>query len=309
MTQPEIASSRAVESLQTSLNRARCSRPLVLDQMVSSLSRHGQLTPVVAVIRAESWEVVDGFKRVEGARRLKWPTLKVSVARVDEMGQWAAMLLLNGGSTSMTELEEALVIRELVRKGLTHAAVSELVGRHKSWVSRRVGLVDRLHPELVEQMRVGLLHPGVARRLLALPPGNQLQVAASAQQARLKPRDTELLVSLWQRAPTPELKKQLLAQPLQSVRKAFPEHSRPPLDARLSQAGQHLARTLHQVSALSSRALRLLPPSPTDLALLAPMLTQAEQTACLLASALGSSGSDGGRSVSGAAGATSSSSP
>lgn len=309
MMQPETTSSRVVESLQTSLYRARCARPLLLEQMVSSLSRFGQLTPVVAVVRAESCEVIDGFKRVEAARQLKWATLKVSVARVDETGQWAAMLLLNGGSTSMTELEEALVIRELVRKGLTQVAVSELVGRHKTWVSRRVGLVEQLHPELVEQMRVGLLHPGVARRLLALPQGNQLQLAASAVQARLKPRDTELLVSLWRRAPTPELKKQLLAQPLLAVRKAFPEHGRPPLDARLTQTGQHLTRTLHQLSALSSRALRLLPPAPTDLPLLAPMLTQAEQTACLLASALGSSGSGGGKSASAAGDATSSSLP
>ena len=307
MTQPEAVSARAMDSLVTSLRRARCVRPLLVEQMVSSLSRLGQLTPVVAVARDGKWELVDGFKRHLAAQRLGWPTLKVSLATFDETAQWAAMLLLNRGSQSMTELEEALVVRELMGKGLTQAEISEVVARHKSWVSRRVGLVERLHPELVEAMRVGLLHPGVARRLLALPPGNQLQLAAAAQGARLGPRDTELLVGLWQRA-DPQVRKELLAHPAEAVRAAFPEHSRPPVDARLSRGGQQLSRTLHQIRGLASKALRLLPPSPLDLPVLSPMLATTEQAACLLASALGSSGSDGGRSATGAAGATRSSS-
>lgn len=291
MTNPEVVTSHKVDLLQTSLRRARCVRPLLVERMVSSLSQHGQLTPAVAVMRSAQWEVVDGFKRLEAAKRLGWPMLTVSVATFDEPGQWAAMLLLNRGSQSMMELEEALVIRELLRQGLTQVQISEVVSRHKSWVSRRVGLVERLHPELVESMQVGLLHPGVARRLLGLPPGNQLQLAAAAQGARLGPRDTELLVSLWQRATDPQVKKALLAQAAQSVKTAFPEHSRPPLDVRLSRSGQQVLRLLHQLEALGARAIRMLPPSPLDLPILAPTLAKAEQKACLLASALGSCGS------------------
>ena len=36
---------------------------------------------------------------------------------------------------------------------------SILEPRHKSWVSRRIGLIERLHPELVEQIRDRILPP------------------------------------------------------------------------------------------------------------------------------------------------------
>jgi ParB/RepB/Spo0J family partition protein len=277
-----------------------------IERMAASMSEHGQLTPLVAVERGSKVEVVDGFKRYEAAQRLKLTTLRVSVASLDEGGQWAAMLLLNRGPQSMAELEEALVIREMLAK-LTQVEIGQMVHRHKSWVSRRVGLIERLHPELVEAMRLGLLHPGVARRLLALPPGNQLQIAAAAQSARLGPRDTELLVKLWRRATDPEVKKQLLAQPALALKTAFPEHTRPLMDARLSLGGQQLSRVLHQVGALSSRAVRMLPPAESDLSLLAPMLAKTEQAVCLLASLLGSSVSGASRSASDASGAIGSS--
>ena len=195
----DATASQPVDALGTSLDRVRCRRPVLIERMVSSLSAHGQLSALVAVEREGRLEIIDGFKRLAAAKRMGWPALVVSTAQLDEIAQWATMLALNRGAQSMTELEEALVLRELVQSGLTQVQVSELVQRHKSWVSRRIGLVERLHIELVEGMKLGMLSPGVARRLLSLPPGNQLQIAAAAQNAGLGPRDTELLVSLWQR--------------------------------------------------------------------------------------------------------------
>lgn len=283
----EAVSSRAVESLSTSLSRARCMRPALIEQMAISLSKHGQLSPVVAVERSGKLELIDGFKRQAAAQRLNLPTLLVRAVALDETGQWAAMLALNRGLSRMTELEEALIIREIVRAGLKQAQVAQLLGRHESWVSRRMGLVERLHPELVEGMRLGLLSPGVARRLLVLPPGNQLQVATAAQNAHLGPRDTELLVSLWQRAKDSETRKQLLAQPAEGLKVAFPELARPAADPRLTPGGQHLARLLARLVGLVAKMARQLPPARQDLLILMPRLSQAHQEVCLLASALG----------------------
>src|SRR5262249_19167318 len=41
-----------------------------------------------------------------------------------------------------------------------------LCTRHKTWVNRRIGLVERLHPELLESMKLGMLHPGCERSRL-----------------------------------------------------------------------------------------------------------------------------------------------
>jgi ParB-like chromosome segregation protein Spo0J len=264
--------------------------------MVASLCAHGQLAPVVAVERPGALEIVDGFKRLAAARRMEWPELAVSTIRVDERAQWATMLALNRGPQSMSELEEALILRELVQHGLTQVQIAELVQRHKSWVSRRIGLVERLHPELVEGMKLGVLAPGVARRLLPLPPGNQLQLSAAAQSASLGPRDTELLVSLWQKAKEPAVREALLTQPRAALAQAHPELPR--ADPRLTPSGQQLSRLLALMKSVAPRAARLLPPAEADRRILARLPEQTRAAVWQLWTVLGPDGSAGSASES-----------
>jgi len=270
--------------------------------MKQSLATHGQLTPLVAAARPEGVELIDGFKRLFSAMTLGWTTLLVVVRPLDETGQWAAMLLLNRGPSSMTTMEEALVLRELCKTGLSQTEVAALCARHKTWVSRRVGLVERLHPELIEAMKLGLLHPGSARRLLSLPPGNQLELAAAIESAKLGPQDTELLVGLWHRTKEPVARRALLEAPRASLAKHPPETRRSPLDPRLSPAGKRLCQSLYRFETAAmetSRRLRA-PPSDKDLELLDKDLRRAQKTASQLTtelgarkSATGASGRDG----------------
>jgi ParB-like chromosome segregation protein Spo0J len=113
---------------------------------------------------------------------------------VDEPGQWVAMLALNRATHSMTVLEEALVLREMAAMSMTQTQIGEILHWHKSWVSRRIGLIERLHPELVEQIREGILPAGAARRLLGLPAVNQLELAAVVMYLGLGSQETEWLV-------------------------------------------------------------------------------------------------------------------
>jgi ParB-like chromosome segregation protein Spo0J len=235
-------------------------------------------------------ELVDGFKRLAAAEALGWPVVSIVVRPLDEMGQWAAMLQLNRGPVSMTTVEEALVLREMVKTGLTQTEVASLCARHKTWVSRRIGLVDRLHPELLEAMKLGLLHPGSARRLLSLPPGNQLEMSAAVQSAGLGPRDTELLVGLWHRTKDPKARRTLLSEPRASLRQHHPETRRSPLDPRLSPEGQRLCRCLHRFeTAAAETSRRLLSASSMpDRVVLAEELRKAAEAASRLATELGS---------------------
>jgi ParB/RepB/Spo0J family partition protein len=294
------ATAQPLSSLGTSLERVRCRRPVLIGRMVSSLAAHGQLTPVVAVQR-DQVEIVDGFKRLAAARRMGWPSLQVRVIALDEAAVWATMLALNRGPQSMTELDEALILRELARTGLKQTEIAALVQRHKSWVSRRVGLVERLHPELVEQMKLGMLAPGVARCLLSLPAGNQLQISAAAQSAGLGSRDSELLVSLWLKASDPGARSYLLAQPRAALVRAHPQLCAP--DARLTPQGQQLSRLLGVLLGLGPRVLRLLPPAQADLALLSKQIRESSAAVCQLAKSLGPLASGASESASGAAGA------
>jgi hypothetical protein len=196
--------------------------------------------------------------------------------------------------------------RELCKTGLMQAEIAALCSRHKSWVSRRIGLVDRLHPEIVESMKLGMLHPGSARRLLSLPPGNQLEMAAVVGSARLGPRDTELLVSLWHRTKDPVARRVLLSEPRASLVKQHPETRRRPLDPRLSLEGQRLCRCLYRLDAVATEASRRLqaPPPSKDVEILGNVLRAAERSASRLTTALLSARTTASASESEGSGAT-----
>ena len=248
--------------LNTTLGRARCPQATQLKRMRQSLSRNGQMTPVIVVERQGKLEVVDGFKRRAAASQMNWTHLLASVQSLDERAQWVAMLTLNRTPGSLSVMEEALILRELVNSGMTQMEVGLLVGRHRSWVCRRLGLVEKLHPELVEWVRTGLMSPGTARRLFVLPAGNQLEMAAVVTQQDLSTQETELLVSLWHKTSDPKIRSFLLKEPHKALAHARPDDPRTPVDARLSPRGQTLQRSLRILQGVGTRVVQMLRPPP-----------------------------------------------
>ena len=275
--------------LGTSYGRVRCLAPQQLEQMKVSLTSHGQLTALVVVKREDRLELIDGFKRRRAAEEMGWTTLRVSQMEVDEQGQWAAMLALNRATHSMSVLEEALVLREMVAAGLTQTQIGHLLSRHKSWVSRRIGLLERLHPELVEQIREGILPPGAARRLLALPAGNQLELASVVTHQNLGSQDTELLVKLWRTA-DPRIREFLLAHSREALANARTGDPQEPPDPRLTPRGQRLERHLKILQGVAPRTLQVLRPGPAeeDMEILANDLASTKSLLSRLVEALGS---------------------
>jgi ParB/RepB/Spo0J family partition protein len=272
----------------TSYVRVRCLTPRQVEQMKASLTIHGQLTAVVVVNREKRLELIDGFKRHRAAEQMGWSRLLVRCMEVDEQGQWTAMLALNRGTQSMSVLEEAMVLREMMAMGMTQVQIGQLVGRHKSWVSRRIGLLERLHPEVVEQIREGILQPGAARRLLSLPAGNQLELATVVMHQNLGSQDTELLVRLW-RAASPVIREYLLAHPHQALANARAGDPEQPPDPRLTPRGQQLQRRLRILQAVTPATLKMLRPSPAeeDLQILASDLQSTRSSLSHLVEALG----------------------
>jgi ParB/RepB/Spo0J family partition protein len=280
-----------IRQIGTSYRRVRCLVPRQVEQMKASLTAHGQLTALVVVRRPSGLELIDGFKRHRAAEQMGWTRLRATLMEVDEQGQWAAMLALNRATPSMSVLEEALVLREMVARGMTQTQISQILNRHKSWVSRRIGLIERLHPELVEQIREGLLSPGTARRLLSLPAGNQLEMATVVMHHRLGSQETERFVRLWKNA-DPPIRDYLLAHPRQALANARVGDPEEPPDPRLTPHGQRLQRHLRILQGVAPRTLQMLRPHPAeeDLLILASDLESTKSLLWRLREALDSVG-------------------
>jgi len=232
--------------------RFRLSDPAAEEAMAGSLRRWGQLSAVVACVRQEQLEVLDGFKRWTAAQVAGLTSLSVRVLEADERTAKAAILGLNRGQRPARELEEAWIVQALVRDdGLTQVEAAHLLGQHKSWVCRRLALLEKLSVEVIEDMRLGLLGPALARQLTRLPAGNQAAVLALTRRQTLTAQEVSGVIDLLQGASV-EQAEFVLAQPRQALAQAqgLPTVLR---DPRLSRAGNWLAKQLTQAVEVLTR--------------------------------------------------------
>ena len=236
----------ALEALGQKYRRYRLADPSAEKAMAGSLRRWGQLSPVVACPRGQQLELLDGFKRLAAARQVgSWTTLSVRLIEVDERTAKAAILGLNRGQRATRELEEAWIVQALVRDdGLTQVEAAHLLGQHKSWVCRRLALLEKLSMEVKEDLRLGLLGPTLARQLTRLPAGNQQALLALTRRETLTAQEVSGVIELLQGAGE-EQASFILAKPREALAQArgVPTALR---DPRLSRAGNWLARHLTQ---------------------------------------------------------------
>jgi len=222
--------------------------------MARSLGRYGQIAPIVVWLREETPEVIDGFKRLAAARTMpRLRTLSAQRLPGDERSAKAAIYGLNREGRPTRELEEAWIVQALVREdGLTQVEAAELLGRHKSWVCRRLALLEKLAVEAREDLRLGLLSVTAARSLVRLPAGNQAEVLLTARREGLGSVELRDVVALLEQAASREQEEYILAQPREALAQAQGLERRA-WDPRLSAAGNRVARQVGMLLDLLAR--------------------------------------------------------
>jgi ParB/RepB/Spo0J family partition protein len=139
----------------------------LLDRLVTSIEAHGQLMPVVVVpLSTNQWVLMDGYLRLKALRRLGKDTVNVEVWACDQA--LALLALLTGHQSRAWEaIEEALLLQELhTQHGLTQGCIAGKMGRDKSWVSRRLSLLEQMSESIQQAMMTGKLSLWVATRLI-----------------------------------------------------------------------------------------------------------------------------------------------
>lgn len=165
--------------------------------MQQSLVRHGQMTAAAAYTDPSGHlQLLDGFKRLQAVRELAWSTLQVRVLELSGAQAKAAIDALNQ-QAGLTELEEGWLVRSLYGDdGLSQPEIGQLLGRHKSWVCRRLMLVELLDEAVQGDVRLGLLAPRTAMAVARLPRGNQRATADVVARRGLTTKQTEHLCAL-----------------------------------------------------------------------------------------------------------------
>ena len=213
-----------------------------LDQaMVRSLHNYGQLSPIVVCRREERLVLIDGFKRLRASRRIEdMTTLFARRIDADEAAAKAAIYGLNQIGRRPCELEEAWIVHSLVREdGLPQLQVAEMLGRHKSWVCRRLALLEKLIEDARDDLRLGLLSVSAARQLIRLPAGNQAELMAAMRRRSLSATELEGVTDLLLASATVEQKQFILGDPRKALRQTGLDRAR--------------RRSLGRVTAFSSK--------------------------------------------------------
>lgn len=242
-----------LEALGERYRRYRLSSPQGEEEMARSLMRYGQLSPIVVWVCGGMAEVLDGFKRLSAARGLTgMKTLAARRIETDERGAKAAIYGLNQLGRQLAELEEAWIVFALVREdGLTQVEAASLLGRHKSWVHRRLALLERLCEAAKEDLRLGLVSVTAARQLVRLPAGNQPELMAVWRREQLSTTELGGTIDLWLASGTREKEEYILADPRRALRQAQGSCSLPRWDPRLSPAAnrvsKHMGWLLHHL--------------------------------------------------------------
>jgi ParB-like chromosome segregation protein Spo0J len=234
-----------LERLDERLHRYRLVQPKLEKSMARSLERYGQVSPVVICVHDDEYVLIDGFKRLSAARTLKGMTrLEARRMDVDEQGAKAAIYNLNCIGQRPAELEESWIVHALVREdGLSQVEAAQLLGRHKSWVNRRLAMLERLCDAAQEELRLGLLTPSLARQLTRLPMGNQADALRTSRDASLTSTELSGVVDLLLASSTQEQTTFVLEDPRRALRQSddrFVHH----WDPRLSVAGNRIAKRL-----------------------------------------------------------------
>jgi len=233
------------DELGDPFRRYRLRVPQAVQTMTQSLRRWGQCAPIVVTMRQEKPQVLDGFTRWEAAQQVRgMTTLLVRLIEVDDQRAKAAIYGLNQTGRRPYELEEAWLVQALVREdGLSQSEVAELLGRHKSWVCRRLALLEKLAADVRQELEVGLLTPTAAREIARLPAGNQLEVLDLSRREALSRDELCGVVRLMLGAVTAEQKLFVLSKPREALGQidAAPKEG---WDPRLSARGNRVSKQM-----------------------------------------------------------------
>lgn len=139
-----------------------------INKLLTSIEEHGQLVPVVIVPLIENrWMLIDGYLRVNALRRLGKDTVNAEVWACDP-AQALLTLLIEHQSRAWEVFEEALLLQELhTQHGLSQSSLAEKIGRDKSWVSRRLSLLEQMPESIQKAITSGKLSLWSATRIIA----------------------------------------------------------------------------------------------------------------------------------------------
>jgi ParB family chromosome partitioning protein len=169
--------------------------PDTLNELAESITSQGVIQPIVVrKITYDKYEIIAGERRWRAAQIAGLNEVPAIIREIDDQVALAIGLIENIQRESLTPLEEAKALQQLIEDfKMTHAEISHVVGRSRSAVSNLIRLLQ-LNDSVKQLLGKGDIEMGHARALLSLKEEQQFDVAKRVVQKSLSVRQTEELV-------------------------------------------------------------------------------------------------------------------
>lgn len=186
-------------------------------RLIASLAHCGQQMPI-GVVRDEhgGYVVIDGYKRIRALKRLKADTV---AALTWDLGEIEALLLAGLMRTADGDdaFEQGWLLRELRgRFGLSQDELALRFDKSKSWVCRRLSLVEQLPDEIQDRVRRGELVPHAAMKyLVPLARANRsacIKLVTALGGKKPSSREMGAIYNAWSRGDA-QVRERLIADP------------------------------------------------------------------------------------------------
>ncbi|MEW6037243.1 MAG: ParB/RepB/Spo0J family partition protein [Pseudomonadota bacterium] len=170
--------------------------PAKLRELADSISAQGIVQPIVVrPAQPGRYQIVAGERRWRAAQLAGVREVPVVVREVPDQAALAIALIENIQREDLNPMEEAEAIQRLLEEHrMTHQQVADALGKSRVTITN-LNRLNELHADAKALLRAGEIDMGHARALLALPTGQQGEVAGRVADKRLSVRETESLVN------------------------------------------------------------------------------------------------------------------
>ena len=164
-----------------------------IDELASSIRRHGVLQPIVVSRKGDGYELVAGHRRVLAARAAGKTTIP-AVVREDVRDRLELALVENLQRTDLNAIETARAYKLLMETyDLTQEQLGERVGKSRSHVANMLRALTAPQA-LQDAVLEGKISEGHLRALLPLPLSDAITALGEILARELSVRDAEALV-------------------------------------------------------------------------------------------------------------------
>ncbi len=187
-----------IHLLDLRYNHTRIKNEKILVTLTNSIRVYGQIVPALVVSEQDRYTLIDGYKRLAALKVCGHDCISIQIMDTEESSS-LILLLAQNNEYKLEAIEQAALIQELrERFRFSFSEIGERLGRSKSWVKRRLDLVESLPDEVHQAVMTGKLSSWAASRILVpLARANEEDCLKLTSKIIDNPLSTRELVNLY----------------------------------------------------------------------------------------------------------------